>query len=112
MVESDLVGGVGLHTHVDVNASTDLGPARHHDRGDDHDVDANANVTTVIRTTPNKLGSFIVQCSQLCGLYHAFMNNKAAVFYEQDKIDECIKTCEQGIEIGRENKADYALIAK
>ena len=42
-------------------------------------VDANPNVTTVIRTTPNKLGGFTVQCSQLCGLYHAFMNNKAAV---------------------------------
>ena len=42
-------------------------------------VDANPNVTTVIRTTPNKLGGFTVQCSQLCGLYHAFLNNKAAV---------------------------------
>ncbi len=42
-------------------------------------VDANPGETTVIRTTPNKLGSFTVQCSQLCGLYHAFMNNKAAV---------------------------------
>jgi cytochrome c oxidase subunit 2 len=42
-------------------------------------VDANPGVTTVIRTTPNKLGSFTVQCSQLCGLYHAFMNTKAAV---------------------------------
>jgi cytochrome c oxidase subunit II len=42
-------------------------------------VDANPNVTTVIHTTPNKLGSFTVQCSQLCGLYHAFMNNKASV---------------------------------
>ena len=42
-------------------------------------VDANPGETTVIRTTPNKLGGFTVQCSQLCGLYHAFMNNKAAV---------------------------------
>ena len=42
-------------------------------------VDANPNVTTVIRTTPNTLGTFTVQCSQLCGLYHAFMNNKGAV---------------------------------
>jgi heme/copper-type cytochrome/quinol oxidase subunit 2 len=36
-------------------------------------------VVTVIRTTPNSLGSFTVQCSQLCGLYHAFMNNQGAV---------------------------------
>ena len=46
-------------------------------------VDANPNVTTVIRTTPNTLGSFTVQCSQLCGLYHAFMNNKGAVVSSQ-----------------------------
>ena len=42
-------------------------------------VDANPGVTTVIRSTPNKLGTFTVQCSQLCGLYHAFMNNQAAI---------------------------------
>jgi cytochrome c oxidase subunit 2 len=36
-------------------------------------VDANPGVTTVIRTTPDKLGNFIVRCSQLCGLYHSFM---------------------------------------
>jgi tetratricopeptide (TPR) repeat protein len=41
-----------------------------------------------------------------------YLNNKAAVYYEQNKIDECIKTCEQAVDIGRENKADYALIAK
>jgi len=46
-------------------------------------VDANPNVTTVIRTTPNTLGSFTVQCSQLCGLYHAFMNNPGAVVTPQ-----------------------------
>jgi cytochrome c oxidase subunit II len=36
-------------------------------------VDANPGVTTVIRATPDKLGSFTVRCSQLCGLYHSFM---------------------------------------
>jgi cytochrome c oxidase subunit 2 len=36
-------------------------------------VDANPNVVTVIRTTPDKLGNFTVRCSQLCGLYHSFM---------------------------------------
>ncbi len=41
-----------------------------------------------------------------------YMTNKAAVYYEKNMIDECIQTCEKGIEIGRENKADYALIAK
>ena len=46
-------------------------------------VDANPDVVTVIRTTPNKLGKFIVQCSQLCGLYHAFMNNTGDVVTSQ-----------------------------
>ncbi len=46
-------------------------------------VDANPNETTVIRTTPNKLGTFTVRCSQLCGLYHAFMYNKGAVVTPQ-----------------------------
>ena len=46
-------------------------------------VDANPNVSTVIRTTPNKLGNFTVRCSQLCGLYHSFMNNEAAVVTPQ-----------------------------
>lgn len=36
-------------------------------------VDANPGVVTVIRASPDKLGSFTVRCSQLCGLYHSFM---------------------------------------
>ena len=36
-------------------------------------VDANPGVVTVIRATPDKLGTFTVRCSQLCGLYHSFM---------------------------------------
>jgi cytochrome c oxidase subunit 2 len=36
-------------------------------------VDANPGVVTVIRATPDRLGSFTVRCSQLCGLYHSFM---------------------------------------
>ncbi len=46
-------------------------------------VDANPGVVTVIRSTPNKLGKFTVQCSQLCGLYHSFMNNEAAIVTTQ-----------------------------
>jgi cytochrome c oxidase subunit 2 len=42
-------------------------------------VDANPNEVTVIRSTPDKLGGFTVHCSQLCGLYHAFMYASGAV---------------------------------
>lgn len=35
-----------------------------------------------------------------------------AAFYEEAKYDECIKCCENAVEIGREHRADYHLIAK
>ncbi|CAH0556104.1 unnamed protein product [Brassicogethes aeneus] len=41
-----------------------------------------------------------------------FYNNLAAVYFEQKEFEKCIKECENGIEIGRENRADYKLIAK
>lgn len=41
-----------------------------------------------------------------------FYNNIAAVYFETKQYDECIKTCEKGIEVGRENRADFKLIGK
>lgn len=41
-----------------------------------------------------------------------FRNNKAAVYFEQKDYDMCIKVCEEAVDIGRENRADYKLIAK
>uniref|UniRef100_A0A1A9X5S2 Stress-induced-phosphoprotein 1 n=1 Tax=Glossina brevipalpis TaxID=37001 RepID=A0A1A9X5S2_9MUSC len=41
-----------------------------------------------------------------------FYNNIAAVYFERKQYDECIKMCEKGIEIGRENRADFKLIGK
>ncbi|KAJ2491732.1 Hsp90 cochaperone [Coemansia sp. RSA 2050] len=41
-----------------------------------------------------------------------FWNNKAAVYFEMGKYDECIETAEQAIETGREYHADYKHIAK
>lgn len=41
-----------------------------------------------------------------------FRTNKAAVLFEQAKYTECIEECEKAIEIGRENRADFKLIAK
>uniref|UniRef100_A0A6G1SIP6 Stress-induced-phosphoprotein 1 n=1 Tax=Aceria tosichella TaxID=561515 RepID=A0A6G1SIP6_9ACAR len=41
-----------------------------------------------------------------------FLNNKAAAYYENGEYDECIKQCQQAIDVGRENRADFKLIAK
>ncbi|KAF5306204.1 hypothetical protein FQR65_LT07481 [Abscondita terminalis] len=41
-----------------------------------------------------------------------FYNNLAAVYFEQKQYETCIKECEKGIEVGRENRADFKLIAK
>ena len=35
-----------------------------------------------------------------------------AVYFEQKKYDECISLCEKAVDIGREHRADYTLIAK
>lgn len=41
-----------------------------------------------------------------------FYNNIAAVYFEQKEYQKCIAECEKGIEIGRENRTDFKLIAK
>lgn len=41
-----------------------------------------------------------------------YLNNKAAVYFEKSDFDECIKQCKIAIDIGRENRADFKLIAK
>jgi len=41
-----------------------------------------------------------------------FRNNRAAVYFEQASYEQCIKECEEAVDIGRENRADFKLIAK
>ncbi|CAI5452142.1 unnamed protein product [Caenorhabditis angaria] len=41
-----------------------------------------------------------------------FYNNKAAAYFEEKKYAECIAQCEKAVEVGRETRADYKLIAK
>lgn len=42
----------------------------------------------------------------------SFYTNRAAVKFELKQYDDCIKDCVEAIKVGRENRADYALIAK
>jgi len=49
---------------------------------------------------------------ELDGSDMTFYNNMGAVFFEQKNFDKCIEVCEKAIEIGRENRADFKLIAK
>jgi len=41
-----------------------------------------------------------------------FRSNLAAVHFETKNYQECVKVCEKAVEIGRENRADFKLIAK
>lgn len=40
------------------------------------------------------------------------LSNKAAVYFEMGDFDECIKQCNSAIDVGRDNRADFKLIAK
>lgn len=41
-----------------------------------------------------------------------YYNNMAAVRFEQKDYDKCIETCKKGVEVGREVKADFKIVAK
>jgi len=36
-------------------------------------IDANPGEITTVSTTPDRLGTYVVRCAELCGLYHAYM---------------------------------------
>ncbi|CAB4539479.1 unannotated protein [freshwater metagenome] len=47
-------------------------------------VDANRLQTTVVDTTPNKIGELEVKCAELCGLYHTYMETTGEVMSKAD----------------------------
>lgn len=42
----------------------------------------------------------------------SFLTNRAAVYFEQGKFDECIEECRKAITTGREHSAGFQMIAK
>jgi stress-induced-phosphoprotein 1 len=42
----------------------------------------------------------------------SFLTNRAAVFLEMGKYEDCIKDCEKAVERGRELRADYKMVAR
>jgi cytochrome c oxidase subunit 2 len=47
-------------------------------------IDANPGETTQASTTPTRMGTFPIRCSELCGLYHAYMNTQVKVVSQSD----------------------------
>ena len=47
-------------------------------------IDANPGYITETAVTPNKIGVFDVRCAELCGLLHAYMQNKVHVVSQAD----------------------------
>ena len=47
-------------------------------------MDANPGYVTETAVTPNKIGVFDIRCAELCGLLHAYMQNKVHVVSQSD----------------------------
>ena len=65
-----------------------------------HDVSGVLHVPTILYVTSSP------------PIFYFFFGLVSAVYFEQKEYDECIKICEKAIDVGRENRADYKLIAK
>ncbi|XP_077976542.1 stress-induced-phosphoprotein 1-like isoform X2 [Styela clava] len=49
---------------------------------------------------------------ELDGTNITFYTNKAAVYFEQGDYDKCRETCFKAVDVGRDHRADYKLVAK
>jgi len=52
------------------------------------------------------------KASELDPTNMVYRTNIAAVYFEQKEYEKCIAECQTAVEIGRENRADFKLIAK
>jgi len=50
--------------------------------------------------------------AQLDSTNMTYLTNIAAVYFEQKEFTKCVEQCTKAIEVGRENRADFKLIAK
>nr|CAB3266646.1 stress-induced-phosphoprotein 1 [Phallusia mammillata] len=41
-----------------------------------------------------------------------FLTNIAAVYFEQNEMEKCREVCQKAVDVGRENRAEYAQVAK
>jgi cytochrome c oxidase subunit 2 len=47
-------------------------------------VNANPGVITTASVTPDKIGTYNIRCTEICGLNHAFMMTKVHVMSDTD----------------------------
>ena len=56
--------------------------------------------------------TFVFQAIELEPTEITYYTNLAAVHFEQKDYAKCVEICEKAIDVGRENRADFKLIAK
>jgi cytochrome c oxidase subunit 2 len=69
-------------------------------------IDANPGAITETAVTPNKIGTFDIRCAELCGLLHAYMQNKVIVESREDYDAWLASQPDTGETTWTEEKAD------
>lgn len=47
-------------------------------------IDANPGEITTTSVTPDKIGTYVVRCAELCGIYHSYMDSQVFVLSDAD----------------------------